>query len=249
MAICDTSRWIHLAARLARLLGIERADIDGARIDGTAGLASQREIEKVAAVGQEEGERVLGVSAGRIERRGGRRRAARRRDAMSGAPPRGVNRITSSRFHAPVELKGRVASVVGGPPDASIFFSLPCARNATKRESGDQNGNAAPSVPASGWATVRVERAHPEQSFSGPSVATNARRRPSGDSANRPGGGGCEAHALGKENRRNDSAGASTASGPKAPRTSASGHDQHDRHAPAPIQAARSRSSCTRCAR
>ena len=37
----------------------------------------------------------------------------------------------------------------GGPPLSVSFLSLPSAKNASDRLSGDQNGDAAPSVPAS----------------------------------------------------------------------------------------------------
>ena len=39
--------------------------------------------------------------------------------------------------------------VVAGPPDGSIRWSEPAAKNATDRLSGDQKGAAAPSVPGS----------------------------------------------------------------------------------------------------
>src|SRR5262245_49913725 len=47
-----------------------------------------------------------------------------------------------------------VASVCGAPPPTSIRFNLPSAKYPTDRLSGDQNGVAAPSVPASGCADV-----------------------------------------------------------------------------------------------
>ena len=77
------------------------------------------------------------------------------------------------------------------PPLVSTFLSLPAAKNAMKRPSGDQNGNDAPSVPASGCAcTLSSGRI---QICDGPPfvAATNARCRPSGDSAS------CAAEATG----------------------------------------------------
>src|SRR3954471_20081092 len=63
-------------------------------------------------------------------------------------------RITLSRFHVPpLPLgPGNSHSVVGCPPDNATSFNLefpwPCAKKAIERLSGDQNGNAAPSLPS-----------------------------------------------------------------------------------------------------
>src|SRR3989442_14547336 len=62
----------------------------------------------------------------------------------------GAKRITPSGDQLPPLPPGASAMVCAGPPPASIFLSLPPAKNATKRLSGDQNGNAASSVPARG---------------------------------------------------------------------------------------------------
>ena len=78
--------------------------------------------------------------------------------------------------------------VTGGPPDTSIFFSLFCATKAMKRESRDQNGNVASSLPASGWATLVSSGRSQSMVRPDRSVATTASRRPSGDSAKRPAG-------------------------------------------------------------
>ena len=63
-----------------------------------------------------------------------------------------VNRITSSVFHVPGGPVLASQIVVTAPPDASIFLSLPPARKAMARLSGDQNGAVAFNVPASGCA-------------------------------------------------------------------------------------------------
>jgi hypothetical protein len=39
--------------------------------------------------------------------------------------------------------------VIGAPPVTAIFFSLPVAKNATHRPSGEKKGLVAPSVPVS----------------------------------------------------------------------------------------------------
>src|SRR5688572_8363768 len=76
--------------------------------------------------------------------------------------------------------------VVTAPVEISIFFSDPPAKNATKRLSGDQNGENAPSVP---------DNARAEMAFTGRSCSENgapgdrpgnARWRPSGETATLP---------------------------------------------------------------
>src|SRR5262245_12608615 len=94
-----------------------------------------------------------------------------------------VKRITSPRPQEPGKLVFVSQSEMAGPPDASIFLSLPPAENAMKRLSGDQKGPAAPSVFASGWAErLASSRTHntwrPFALF-----ATKARRWPSGERA------------------------------------------------------------------
>ena len=114
-----------------------------------------------------------------------------------GAPPPSATRLMKGCEAAPKRIecwlpqepdgKSTRASqrVIGGPPDESIFLSFPSEKNAMKRLSGDQKGAAAPSVPGSvtadGSASDRTHRK------SRPSAlrATKARRRPSGETANR----------------------------------------------------------------
>ena len=113
-------------------------------------------------------------------RRGG---ATGGRDAeQSARPPFGANTIVPSRFQVPPTPRPASHRVTGGPPVTSIFFSLPWAKKPMNRLSGDQNGNAPPSVPGSTCAstasndrTARADR---------PAVLTpKATRWPSGESA------------------------------------------------------------------
>src|SRR5215468_52619 len=69
-------------------------------------------------------------------------------------PPRNENRITPLRLHdAPVATR-ESHSVIGVPPEASVFLSLPFAKKAINRLSGDQVGYIAPSVLGSGRASL-----------------------------------------------------------------------------------------------
>ena len=52
--------------------------------------------------------------------------------------------------------------VTGGPPETPIVLSVFWATNAMERESGDQNGYDASSVPASGSAAKRVQHPNPQ---------------------------------------------------------------------------------------
>src|SRR5207247_6491149 len=90
------------------------------------------------------------------------------------------NTIVPSRFHVPLPT-GPSHTVCTGPPEASIVLSLPSWTNATARLSGDQNGTAGTSVPASGCASsVSSDRIHRTRRLLDPN-ATNTMRRPSGD--------------------------------------------------------------------
>ena len=111
---------------------------------------TSRVVQEVAAVGQQARELVPEAS--------GRRRLG------SGLPPDsgtlkiaenvfGVNRIRPSARHAPPRNNGALASV-RTPPSRSTRFSQPSAPNPIERLSGDQNGNTAFSVPASGWTEI-----------------------------------------------------------------------------------------------
>ena len=90
--------------------------------------------------------------------------------------------MTSSWFHAPPLPSGASQIVLTSPPANATVLSRPPAKKPTNRESADQNGNAASSVP--GTARGVTETSGLIHSFvpSGPD-AVNARWRPSGDSA------------------------------------------------------------------
>ena len=61
----------------------------------------------------------------------------------------GANTMVPFEFHAPprgVDASVRLSEI---PEETSMRFSFPSAKNPMFLESGDQNGNAAPSVPFS----------------------------------------------------------------------------------------------------
>ncbi len=84
----------------------------------------------------------------------------------------GAKRITPSRFQVPPTPGVASQRIWGGPPEAAIFFSFPCAKKPMNSLSGDQNGKSAPSVPGMtcAWSESRA-RSH------SPSPATLLRRR------------------------------------------------------------------------
>src|SRR5439155_2511661 len=95
-----------------------------------------------------------------------------------------ANRITPSALHDPPRGLAS-ASVCATPPSMAIRFSLLPATNATDRLSGDQKGEAAPSVARSGCHDDdSIERSHNCRWPSADAAAT--RRFPSGDNANAP---------------------------------------------------------------
>jgi hypothetical protein len=90
--------------------------------------------------------------------------------------------ITPFRFHVPPRAPSALQMVCTGPPERSIFFSLESAKKAMKRLSGDQNGSAAPSVPARG--VISAESSARIQICCLPSFTrTSAAKRPSGETA------------------------------------------------------------------
>ena len=93
----------------------------------------------------------------------------------------GEKRITPSRFQAP--LRPFAASQIGsgGAPDTSTFWSLPSAKNARKRLSGDQNGNLAPWVPAIGLAPSSPSDRSQRIGLPSASLPANVAYRPSGE--------------------------------------------------------------------
>src|SRR5439155_23311474 len=99
--------------------------------------------------------------------------------------------MTPSGFQAPPRPPAALQSTWGTPPVVSIFLSLPPAKNAMNRLSGDQNGNDAPSVPGRACASTPSSGRIQIWDAARLLAATNARRRPSGDSAS------CAAEATG----------------------------------------------------
>src|SRR5512138_695291 len=95
----------------------------------------------------------------------------------------GVKTMTPSRLQVPPPGNGAAASTWGGPPDASIFFSLASAKNPRNRLSGDQNGNVAPSVPASDRGFKASSSRIQSDRLSSTVKPTNAIRLPSGETA------------------------------------------------------------------
>ncbi len=83
---------------------------------------------------------------------------------------------------------GAAHNVIGGPPAESTFFraSSCWVKNPIQRESGDQKGNCAPSVPdrtcASGRSSARKKR----RTTPSPSRAEKTILAPLGDSAAGP---------------------------------------------------------------
>src|SRR5712692_6124970 len=91
-----------------------------------------------------------------------------------------------SRFQLPPRPLWASLIVSGGPPEASIFFNLPLAKNPRNRLSGDQNGHAAPSVPASGCAEIAASGRTKSMRLPSASDPAKATRLPSGESAIAP---------------------------------------------------------------
>ena len=100
----------------------------------------------------------------------------------------GLEGPTHPRCRSSLPLQGRSQTVTGDPAERSILFNLPSAKNASERPSGDQNGDAAPSVPFRGRASRSViartqMRLTPVSSGSDSVEARNANCDPSGDNA------------------------------------------------------------------
>src|SRR5437867_7137313 len=88
--------------------------------------------------------------------------------------------MTSSLFQVPPRPAAS-ANVVTNPLPTSIRFSFPSAKKPIERLSGDQNGNAAFSVPTSGRVSAdSSERSHKP---AGLESATNTILSPSGEIA------------------------------------------------------------------
>jgi len=102
------------------------------------------------------------------------------------ALPEGSNTITPAAFQVPPRPLGASQSVIGGPPAASIFFSLLPAKNPIHRLSGDQNGWLASVVPASGCAVNASSGRSQSCELPSAALTLNVMRRPSGESATGP---------------------------------------------------------------
>src|SRR4051812_44376342 len=102
---------------------------------------------------------------------------------FNGPPVFGANRMTPSAFQVPPRPLLAGASTCAGPPRRSIRFNWPPAKKPSVFPSGDQNGQVAPSVPASAEAsTASTGRIQICETPLAPD-ATNASWRPSGDNA------------------------------------------------------------------
>jgi hypothetical protein len=64
----------------------------------------------------------------------------------------GAKTMTTSLLHDPPRPSPASQIAAGAPPATATSCSLPSAKRATKRLSGDQKGKVAPSVPGSGCA-------------------------------------------------------------------------------------------------
>ena len=86
-------------------------------------------------------------------------------------------------FHDPPHAFSTDASVVVGPPAASIHFNLLSAKKPMAWLSGLQKGKVAPSVPDSGCA-LNAESGRIQSCTLPATVAEKTNRRPSGEIAN-----------------------------------------------------------------
>ena len=75
----------------------------------------------------------------------------------------GEKRMTPSRFQDPLRPFATSHTGSGGAPEMSTFWSLPSAKNARNRLSGDQNGKVAPCVPGIGFAPSSPVRPQPQE--------------------------------------------------------------------------------------
>src|SRR2546427_9581794 len=101
------------------------------------------------------------------------------------SPTNDANRIVPSLPHVPkAEMAGTSHKGTADPPGRSIRFSLPPAKNASDRPSGDQKTDTAPSVPGTTRASrPETGRSQMRRGSGGALEATNASCDPSGDSA------------------------------------------------------------------
>ena len=135
---------------------IERCHSDLRRLDGRTADAGRRRVNEVTAVREEVRPPMVCILLSPDRASSLQSVCRRARDPRRpGAGSPGENTITLSRLQVPpARCAGASQSTIGGPPVIAIFFSLPEAKNAMNRLSGDQNGKA----PCSVRGSARLER-------------------------------------------------------------------------------------------
>src|SRR5262249_17815272 len=98
----------------------------------------------------------------------------------------GAKTITPSLFQEPPPPTGASHKTRGAPPNSSTVFSFRWEKKATVRLSGDQNGSSGSPVPCNGPSTAEFIECIQRTFLPSEPGATNASRRPSGDSAKPP---------------------------------------------------------------
>ena len=154
----------------------------------------------------------------------------------------GEKRMTPSRFQDPLRPFATSHTGSGGAPETSTFWSLPSAKNARNRLSGDQNGKVAPCVPGIGFAASSpVGRSH-RRVLPSASFAANVMKRPSGRHRERAaaGLGQVELGLLGRQHECPDAHG-----GTRRPAQVTERREARARRSPRPRRPRRaSRGSC-----
>ena len=112
------------------------------------GLFPSSEIHEVLTVGQKAGPQTFSI---RTLERQYRRLAAAGRDLIQVFASAGGKNNHSRAVPGPTSGSTTSHRVWDRPAGSIDLFSLPLAKNPIDRLSGDQNGYAAPSVPASAW--------------------------------------------------------------------------------------------------
>src|SRR5262249_56783738 len=98
-----------------------------------------------------------------------------------GSVPVPSKRMTPSELQEPSEPVGASQIFCAGPPETSIFLTLPSATKARYLPSGDQKGRVAPSVPPNGCAVSAFSGRTQIRVLPELSVALKAIVRPSGE--------------------------------------------------------------------
>src|SRR5262245_22130588 len=102
---------------------------------------------------------------------------------LSGPVGRGANTMTPRLLHVAPRPSGAEHSTSEVPPATDTFLSLSWEKKPRLRLSGDQNGPSAPSVPSSARADREFNGRTQSRLVLVESRATNASRRPSGETA------------------------------------------------------------------